>query len=341
MSGKVDIAHGGTAPDNNAQSANASIDKASSDNLPSDRALNDIARSKSSKLDVPSIWLESGMPALFELLWSTGFIVAKLGLPSAPTLTFLLLRYAGVLAVLLPMVLLMRAPWPHGLAWHMAVAGVLVQAGYLSGVWYAIKLGMPAGLSALIVGLQPVLTAFAASTVDERVSRRQWLGLLMGLGGVALVVQEKLTPTGASVLNVSLCVFALLSITAGTLYQKRYCPRFDLRSGALIQFGASALVTIPLAIWLEGLDWQFSQVQWTQDFIIALCWSVFALSLGAMFLLFALIRRNAATHVSSLMYLTPPVTALLAWLLFGEAFGLAGVLGMVLAAAGVAFVVRR
>ncbi len=288
-----------------------------------------------------SALFEAGMPALFVLLWSTGFIVAKLGLPSAPTLTFLLLRYAGVLAVLVPLVLVMRAPWPHGQVRHIAVAGVLVQAGYLSGVWCAIKLGMPAGLSALIVGLQPVLTAFAASTVNEHVNRRQWLGLLMGLAGVALVVSEKLTPTGASVINVALCVFALLSITAGTLYQKRHCPRFDLRSGAMIQFAASAIITLPLAILLEGLDWQLSTVQWTRDFIIALSWSVLALSLGAMFLLFALIRKNAATHVSSLMYLTPPVTALLAWLLFGESFGLAGVAGMLLAVVGVAFVVRR
>jgi drug/metabolite transporter (DMT)-like permease len=288
-----------------------------------------------------SLWLDAGMPVLFVLLWSTGFVVAKLGLPSSPTLTFLMLRYAGVLAVLVPLVLLMRAPWPRGQATHIAIAGVLVQAGYLSGVWCAIKLGMPAGLSALIVGLQPVLTAFAASTVDERVSRRQWLGLLMGLGGVALVVSEKLTPTGASVLNVALCVFALLSITAGTLYQKRHCPRFDLRTGALIQFGASAIVTLPLAILLEGLDWRFSTVQWTREFIIALGWSVLALSIGAIFLLFALIRKNAATRVSSLMYLTPPVTAVFAWLLFGESFGLSGVAGMLLAVAGVAFVVRR
>ncbi len=288
-----------------------------------------------------SALLDAGMPVLFVLLWSTGFIVAKLGLPSAPTLTFLLLRYAGVLAVLVPLVLVMRAPWPRGQVRHIAVAGVLVQAGYLSGVWGAIKLGMPAGLSALIVGLQPVLTAFAASTVNEHVNRRQWLGLLMGLAGVALVVSEKLTPTGASVINVTLCVLALLSITAGTLYQKRHCPRFDLRSGAMIQFVASALITLPLAILLEGLDWQLSTVQWTRDFIIALGWSVLALSLGAMFLLFALIRKNAATHVSSLMYLTPPVTALLAWLLFGESFGMVGVIGMLLAVAGVAFVVRR
>ena len=281
------------------------------------------------------------MPLLFVLIWSTGFIVAKFGLPHAPALTFLLLRYAGVLLVLVPLLFVVRAPWPRAHAWHIAVAGVLVQAGYLSGVWSAIKLGMPAGLSALIVGLQPLLTGFAAPLVGEPLRPGQWVGLVLGLLGVALVVMEKLTPTGSSVLNVALCVFALLSITAGTLYQKRFCPRFDLRSGAVIQFAASALVTLPFAIWLEDLSPALAEVEWTVEFVLALAWSSFALSIGAMFLLYALIRKNAATHVSSLMYLTPPVTALLAWLLFGESFGLAGVAGMLLAVTGVAFVVKK
>ena len=148
-------------------------------------------------------------------------------------------------------------------------------------------------------------------------------------------------PMPRMVLGGTMALVALVSITAGTLYQKRHCPRFDLRTGALIQFGASTIVTLPLAILLEDLDWQLSTVQWSREFIIALGWSVLALSIGAMFLLFALIRKNAATHVSSLMYLTPPVTAFFAWVLFGESFGLAGIAGMLLAAAGVAFVVRR
>jgi drug/metabolite transporter (DMT)-like permease len=281
------------------------------------------------------------MPLLFVLIWSTGFIVARFGLPHAPALTFLLLRYCCVLLVLVPVILLMRAPWPRAQMLHIAVAGVLVQAGYLSGVWCAIKLGMPAGLSALIVGLQPLLTGLAAPLVGEPVRPRQWAGLLMGLIGVGLVVMEKLTPTGSSVLNASLCTFALLSITAGTMYQRRFCPRFDLRTGAAIQFFASALVTLPFAIWMEKLSFGLTEVEWTPTFMLALAWSVFALSIGAMFLLFALIRRNAATHVSSLMYLTPPVTALLAWLLFGETFGIAGAIGLLLAVTGVAFVVKK
>jgi drug/metabolite transporter (DMT)-like permease len=292
---------------------------------------------------VPSraLLIDAGMPLLFVLIWSTGFIVAKFGLPYSPVMTFLLLRYLCVLLILVPAWLLVRAPWPKGQVLPIAIAGVLLQAGYLSGVWAAIKLGMPAGLAALIVGLQPLLTAFGAPMIGEPVRARQWLGLILGLAGVALVVSNKLTATGSSIINVSLCLFALLSITAGTLYQKRFCPRFDLRSGAVIQFAASALVTLPFAILLEDLTPTFDSVQWTPDFIGALCWSVFALSIGAIFLLFALIRKNAATQVSSLMYLTPPLTALIAWFLFGETLSIFGAAGMLLAVVGVAFVVRR
>ena len=285
--------------------------------------------------------IEAGMPLLFVLIWSTGFIVAKFGLPYAPTLTFLSLRYIGVLLVLIPSLILLRAPWPQDSVLHIATAGVLVQAGYLSGVWCAIKLGMPAGLAALIVGLQPLLTGLAAGLVGEPVRLRQWLGLLLGLAGVLLVVANKLSFAGVSLQTVSLCVMALFSITAGTLYQKRFCPQFDLRVGAAIQFSASLLVTLPLAIVLEHLRPAFDTVQWTTPFILSWLWSVLALSIGAMFLYYALIRKSAATHVSSLMYLTPPVTALIAWLLFDESFTLTGLAGMLTAVVGVAFVVKK
>ncbi|MDB5763309.1 MAG: family transporter [Herminiimonas sp.] len=281
------------------------------------------------------------MPFVFVLIWSTGFIVAKFGLPYAPPLTFLLLRFAGVLVALLPIVLLMRAPWPVGKIRHIAVAGILVQAGYLSGVWCAIKLGMPAGLSALIVGMQPVLTAFAAPLVGESVRGRQWIGLLFGLCGVALVVANKITLIGLSWESIALCLFALIAITAGTLYQKRYCPRFDLRTGTIIQFAASIVVVLPFAIAFEHLSPAFETVQWTPHFIGALLWSILALSIGAIFLLFALIRKSAATSVTSLLYLTPPTTAVMAWAMFGEAFSIIGMAGMVLAVIGVVFVVKR
>ena len=287
-----------------------------------------------------SPWISS-MPFVFVLIWSTGFIVAKFGLPYADPLTFLLLRFTGVLVVLLPLVWVMRAPWPVGRMHHIAVAGVLVQAGYLAGVWCAIKLGMPAGLSALIVGLQPILTAFAAPLVGERVRGRQWVGLLFGLCGVALVVANKISVAGLSWQSIALTVFALLSITAGTLYQKRYCSSFDLRTGTIIQFAASIVVVLPFAVAFENLDAGLGNVQWTPNFIGALLWSILALSIGAIFLLFALIRKSAATQVTSLLYLTPPTTAVMAWLMFGEAFSIVGMLGMVLAVIGVALVVRK
>jgi drug/metabolite transporter (DMT)-like permease len=281
------------------------------------------------------------IPGLFVLIWSTGFIVAKFGLPYAPPLTFLVMRFIGVLAVLAPCLVLMRAPWPSGQVLHIAAAGLLLQAGYLTGVWCAIELGMPAGVSALIVGMQPILTAAAAPLVGESVRPRQWAGLLLGLLGVGLVVSTKLRLDGMSVDSVALAVMALVSMTAGTLYQKRYCPRFDLRTGTAIQFAASLVVVLPLAVWLENLDWYFSPVQWTASFIGALLWSVFALSIGAIFLLFALIRSSHATRVTSLLYLTPPTTALMAWLMFDETLNAVAVAGMAVAAVGVSLVVRR
>lgn len=287
-----------------------------------------------------SSWL-SPVPLFFVFLWSTGFIVAKLGLPYAPPLTFLILRCLGALAVLLPMVLLFRAPWPRGQILHVAVAGLLLQAGYLGGVWAAIKLGMPAGLTALIVGMQPILTAACAPLIGERVRPRQWLGLVLGLSGVALVVYAKLHLAGLSAAGILLCVFALVCITAGTMYQKRWCPSFDLRTGTVIQFGATVVVLLPLAVWFEGLDPAFSSVTWSRGFIVAWLWSIFALSIGAIFLLFTLIRRSQATEVTSLLYLTPPTTAIMAWLLFGEAFSPLALAGMAVAVLGVAFVVKK
>ncbi len=285
-------------------------------------------------------WL-SPIPVFFVLLWSTGFIVAKFGLPYAPPLTFLLLRCVSVLLVLVPIVLLWKAPWPTGKIGHVAVAGLLLQAGYLGGVWCAIKLGMPAGLSALIVGMQPILTAAAAPLIGEKVRPLQWLGLAFGLCGVALVVAAKIKLVGLSLPAILFSVMALLSITAGTMYQKHFCPRFDLRTGTVVQFAATVAVLLPLAWLFEDLDSGLSTVSWTPRFIGALAWSVFALSIGAIFLLFKLLRRSDATQVTSLLYLTPPTTAVMAWIMFGEAFSLLGLAGMVVAVIGVICVVRK
>jgi drug/metabolite transporter (DMT)-like permease len=285
-------------------------------------------------------WL-SPVPLFFVFLWSTGFIVAKFGLPYAPPLTFLILRCSTAVLALLPMVFLGSAPWPRGRIHHVAIAGLLLQAGYLGGVWSAIKLGMPAGLSALIVGMQPILTAAAAPLIGERVRPRQWLGLLLGLSGVGLVVYAKINLAGLPLEAIGYSVFALLSITVGTMYQRRYCPRFDLRTGTLIQYVATALALLPFAVAMEGFDVPLTHVQWNANFVGALLWSVFALSIGAIFLLFKLISRNEATQVTSLLYLTPPTTAIMAWLMFGEALSPAGLLGMAIAVTGVAFVVKK
>ncbi|MEO7493558.1 MAG: DMT family transporter [Massilia sp.] len=283
----------------------------------------------------------SPIPLFFVFLWSTGFIVAKFGLPYAPPLTFLILRCVVVLLVLLPCVLAWRAPWPHGLVGHIAVAGMLMHGGYLAGVWCAIKLGMPAGLSALIVGMQPILTAAAAPLIGERVLPRQWLGFVLGLAGVALVVAAKMTLVGLTPQSIAVCVMALVSITTGTLYQKHFCPSFDLRTGTVIQYAATIVLLLPFAVALEGFSPALATVNWTPRFVGALLWSVFGLSIGAIFLLFKLLRGSAATQVTSLLYLTPPTTAIMAWFMFGEAFNLMGIAGMVVAVLGVAFVVRK
>ena len=277
------------------------------------------------------------MPAIFVLIWSSGFVVAKFGLPYATPLWFLVLRFAVVIAVLLMMLPFMRVNWPsRAQSLHIAVAGTLIQAGYLGGVWCAIDAGMPAGLAALIVGLQPILTAFVAPAIGERVTARQWAGFALGFAGVSLVVANKIAVIALPMISVAFAVIALLSITSGTLYQKRKCPSFDLRAGSLIQFTASLAIALPLALIFER--WS---VRFTPEFIGALMWSALVLSIGGMSLLFPLIRRGEATRVTSLFYLTPPVTALMAWIAFGERFTSLAMAGMVAAVIGVALVVIR
>ena len=267
-------------------------------------------------------WL---FPGLFVVLWSTGFIGAKLGLPYAEPFTFLSLRFLFVLGLLLPLCWLSRAPWPNrqGMA-HMAVAGVLMQAGYLGGVFASMHHGMPAGVSALITGLQPVFTAVLGGwLLHERTSLRQWGGFGLGLVGVVLVVGDRIAVHNLTLGAILLSALALASITLGTVWQKRHGGAIDLRSGAAIQFAAAAVVLAPLAFLLETRE-----VRWTGEFVFALAWLVLVLSLGAIFLLLYLIRHGAATRVASLFYLVPPTTALIAWPLFGESYSLLAALGM-------------
>lgn len=276
-------------------------------------------------------------PLFFVFLWSTGFIGAKYGLPYAEPLSFLLTRYILVIGLMLLLALLTRAPWPRTpRAWgHIAVSGILVHALYLGGVFVAIKHGLPAGVTALVVGMQPLLTAGVAGwLLGERVSRRQWLGLALGFVGVLLVVAGKFGD--ASLGNMLWpALAALFGITAGTLYQKRYCPGFDLRSGSVIQFVPSALLTAAVVLLGEGY-----QVEWTGDFVFALAWLVLVLSIGAISLLNLLIRSGSAVNVASLFYLTPPTTALIAWAMFGERLSGQALCGMVLAVSGVYLVGR-
>jgi drug/metabolite transporter (DMT)-like permease len=277
-------------------------------------------------------WGAAFFPALFVLLWSTGFVAAKYGLPYAPPFTFLLYRFVLVALLMLVVTLATRAPWPRRTAdyAHIAVAALLVHGAYLGGVFLALDGGMPAGTSAMLVGLQPILTVFLAfAWLRERVVPRQWGGLLLGLAGVYFVIRHKidfggghngLLPSGV----------ALIGISVGTLYQKRHASHVDMRSAAVIQFAACALTYAPLAMLLDNRP-----VQWAPEFVFALGWSVVVLSVGAISLLYWLLRHGAASGVARLFYLVPPVTAVEAWLLFGETLDALAVAGMVMIASGV------
>ena len=271
-------------------------------------------------------------PFLFVLLWSTGFLGAKLGLPHAAPLAFLLVRYLLVLALMASIALAMRAPWPRDARhwFHIGVSGLLLHALYLGGVFVAIGAGLPAGVTSLVVGMQPLLTATVAGwLLGERIVPRQWLGLALGFVGVTLVLSNKLGATfGVDALWPAIA--ALLGITAGTLYQKKFCPRFDWRTGAVAQFLPAAIVTGLIVFARDDF-----RIDWTGEFIFALGWLVLVLSIGAISLLNWLIRHGSAVNVASLFYLTPPTTALLAWLLFGETLTGLALIGMALAVLGV------
>ncbi|MBO9649894.1 MAG: DMT family transporter [Variovorax sp.] len=277
------------------------------------------------------------MPGVFVLIWSTGFIVARYGMPYAPPLKFLVVRYALSVICFFVWVVLARVAWPRNrVQWgHLAVTGVLMQAGYLGGVWAAVRAGMGSGLVALLVGIQPVLTAVWLSLRGGVVTGRQWLGLLLGFAGLVLVVWRKLEQGGeVSVLTMSLAITALLSITAGTLYQKRFVAPCDVRSANAIQLGAAFIVTLPFAA-MES-----ESIQWNLSSGGAMAWSVLALSLGGSSLLYMLIQRGTATAVTSLLYLVPPCTAVMAWILFAEPITAMTLVGIAMTAVGVSLAVR-
>lgn len=281
-------------------------------------------------------WVRA-MPLVFVLIWSTGFIVARYGMPHAPPMKFLAVRFALSIACFLPWIMLARVPWPKTRAqWlHLCVTGVLMHAGYLGGVWAAVKAGMGSGLSSLIVGFQPVLTAIWLSSMGGVVTRRQWAGLALGFIGLLLVVSRKFGQGAeADWFNLSLAIGALFSITVGTLYQKRYVQPCDVRSASAIQLSAALLVALPLAL-MES-----EAIAWSGEMVAAMAWSVLALTLGGSSLLYLLIQRGAATSVTTLLYLVPPTTALMAWMLFDEPITLVTLVGTALTAIGVSLVVR-
>jgi drug/metabolite transporter (DMT)-like permease len=299
------------------------------------------------------------MPMVFVLIWSTGFVVARFGLPFAPPMKFLAWRFLFSVIGFSLWAFIARAAWPRTRRqWiDLAVVGALTQLGYLAGVWSAVKLGLGAGTAALIVSLQPVLTAIWMSATSGRagaerasgnpgrgttaeagaaaVSPRQWLGLALGLAGLLIVVWHKLGLGEVTAASLGLCVFALLSITVGTLYQKRHVVAGDPRTGNAVQAGTAFLLSLPFAA-LET-----EPIVLDPHFIAALAWAVIVLTLGGGSLMYMLIQRGAATSFTSLLYLVPPCTAIMAWAMFGESLGLNTLVGLALTAAGVWLVMRR
>jgi drug/metabolite transporter (DMT)-like permease len=276
--------------------------------------------------------------ALFIFFWASGFIAAKFGLPYAEPFTFLMLRFLVALIVLLPLAILWRVDWPSrpGAVGHVIVAGLLVQTIYLIGVFYAVYLGISTGVIALIVGLQPLITgALAAPVLGEKVTVRQWGGLVLGFAGLGLVVAEKVDLTSGQAWGAAFGVLSLAGITLGTLYQKRFCGDIDIRAAVTIQNGVSCCLIAVLAVSIETMA-----INWTGEFVFALLWSGIGLSVIAIALYYFLVRRGAAAKVTSLIYLSPPTTALMGWLMFDETFAPVAMLGMAIAVAGVALANR-
>lgn len=270
-------------------------------------------------------------PFLFVLLWSTGFIGAKYGLPYAEPLTFLTTRMTAIVPILIGIAIVSGVAMISARdIFHSAVAGVLVHGLYLGGVFVSISLGIPAGLSALITGLQPILTATLANRwLGERVTPIQWGGLALGLIGVALVLHDR-PMVGAATLGWLASFVALFAITVGALYQKKYCGGIDWRIGNIFQYSAAGIVFA-----LGALMFETRVIQWTMPFVLAMLWLTLVLSLGTIALLYWLIRRSAATQVASFFYLVPATTAVFAFLLFDERLDLLSMLGIAGCAAGV------
>ena len=285
--------------------------------------------------------LERLLPLFFVLIWSTGFIAARLVVPHSDPLTFLCYRYLLTVAAFVAIAATVGAPWPRGArAWANALAaGVLLQGIYLGGVFWAVSHGLPAGIAALVVGLQPLLTALLAfPLLGETVGVRKWIGIVLGFGGALLVLEPRLAVDVADIAAGPLvAVFAaMLGITLGTIWQKRTGAAADIRTNAAVQFIGAAIVTIPIALLTETGRFEMVWQNW-----VGLLWSSLGLSVGAISLLLFLIRRGSVASVASLFYLVPPVVAILAYLLFDETLTTLQIVGMGVAVAGVAIASRQ
>ena len=279
-------------------------------------------------------------PAIFVCLWATGFVGARLSMPHAEPMSFLSIRYALAFVILGIAALVLKAPWPKGWAIvHVMVVGALIHGVYLGGVFWAVRNGMPGGVSAIVVGLQPVLTAVMAGLwLHEPVTRRHWLGLAIGMAGVLMVLLPKadLASSGVTIATVAACMLSVLGISIGTLYQKRFASQTDLRTGTALQY-VGALV--PGLIFVSLFE-SFA-ITWNSDTIFAMAWLLFVLSISAVFLLMWLIREGSVAKVSALFFLVPAVAALMTWVLFDETLDLIQIVGMALCALAVALAAAK
>ncbi len=265
-------------------------------------------------------------PGIFVVLWATGFLIAKLGVPYAQPMTILAMRFVLAAIMMASVAALMGAPWPR--SWtrigHIAMVGILLHAVYLGGCYVAIYAGMPAGMAALIAGFQPILTATLAGPVlGERTRSLQWIGIVVGFIGLMMVLWERIVIDLSHPAALLFAILSLLGITAATVYQKRFCPSFDLRSGSAIQYIAASLVTVPVAFAIGTGD-----IDWAPTFIFALAWLVIVLSGVSIALLTWMISRGAASKVASLFYLTPPLAAIGSYFWFGETLSALALAGM-------------
>lgn len=279
------------------------------------------------------------MPIIFIILYGSGFVGAKLGLPYAEPLTFLSLRFMGTALLLYLIVLFLRAPWPRRLPeiGHIMIAGFLMQGVFSVGVFTAIYLGISPATSALIIALQPILVALGAAPIlGEKIRLQQWSGLLLGLLGVFLVVSHKLTFSHTHIVGLAMSFLGLFGLTAGNLYQKRFCSQMNIFSGGMIQS-----ITAGIAVSIGALLFESMQVTWTNQFVFALTWMSIVVSIGALSVLYLLIRHGEVSQVASLFYLVPVSTAIIAFFIYHEMIDLFGIIGICVTAFGIILVQKH